>query len=122
MSGVSILIIAVLGALIAARGLNSERALTAVERVVVWWWLGVIGLGVAGELSPGSFGDALVGVLFTGLGAFIALNICSVADHLATRRVGLFFRKTQSVARWRWYGVMLIPAGILWAGGVFTAS
>jgi hypothetical protein len=91
--------------------------LASVERLALWWWAAIAVVAAAGFLTgPSYLLIGVAGVLMSGLGLFVALNVRGIADKLAQRRMGVGpIWQQSSPAWWRFSGGMLTLIGVFWA-------
>jgi hypothetical protein len=106
--------IAVVAALAVAR---VYPRLESVERLALWWWAAIAVVAAAGFFTgPSYLLIGIAGVLMSGLGFFVALNVRGIADKLAQRRMGVGpMWQQSSPAWWRFSGGMLTLIGVFWA-------
>ena len=91
--------------------------LESVERLALWWWAAIAVFAAAGFFTgPSYLLIGVAGVLMSGLGLFVALNVRGIADKLAQRRMGVGpIWQQSSPAWWRFSGGMLTLIGLFWA-------
>jgi hypothetical protein len=91
--------------------------LASVERLALWWWAAIAVVAAAGFFTgPSYLLIGVAGVLMSGLGLFVALNVRGIADKLAQRRMGVGpIWQQSSPAWWRFSGGMLTLIGVFWA-------